>query len=63
MFEREAERDPYYHEFHFWLAAACLRLGETEMARKHMALALENSPTRGDHDIYAAKLARIKAAH
>ncbi len=62
MFLREVERDAYYHEFHFWLAAACLRLGEGETARKHMALALEYSPTRGDHDVYAAKLARIKAA-
>jgi Tfp pilus assembly protein PilF len=63
MFQREVDRDAYYHEFHFWLSAACLRLGEMECARKHMALAVENSPTRGDHDIYAAKLARIKASH
>ena len=62
MFLREIERDAYYHEFHSWLAAACLRLGETELARKHMAIAVENSPTRGEHDLYAAKLAHIKAA-
>jgi tetratricopeptide (TPR) repeat protein len=62
MFLREIERDAYYHEFHFWLAAACLHLGEMELARKHLALAAENSPTRGDHDIYAAKLAHMKAA-
>ena len=61
MFQREVGRDPYYHEFHFWLAAACLRLGETDLARKHMALAVEYSPTRSDHDVYAAKLARLKA--
>jgi TolA-binding protein len=62
MFQREVDRDAYYHEFHFWLAAACLRLGETDCARRQMALAVENSPTRGDHDLYAAKLAHIKAA-
>jgi Tfp pilus assembly protein PilF len=62
MFLREVDRDPYYHEFHFWLAAACLRLGEAEMANKHMALAVEYSPTRLDHDLYTAKLARIKAS-
>jgi tetratricopeptide (TPR) repeat protein len=62
MFQREVDRDPYYHEFHFWLAAACLRLGETDAARKHMALAVRYSPTRSDHDLYTAKLARIKAS-
>ena len=61
MFLREVDRDPHYHEFHFWLAAAALRLDDTEMARKHMALAVEYSPTRTDHDLYTAKLARLKA--
>jgi len=32
------------------------------MANKHMALAVEYSPTRLDHDLYTAKLARIKAS-
>jgi Tfp pilus assembly protein PilF len=59
MFRREVERDPNYHEFHYWLAAAHLRLGEVELARKHLALALEHSATRGDHDLYAGKLARL----
>ena len=27
MFNRELARDPYNHEFHFWLAAALVRLG------------------------------------
>jgi len=61
MFAREVQRDAYYHEFHFWLAAACLRLGEGDCAREHLAAAAENSPTRGDRDLYAAKLHRLKA--
>jgi Tfp pilus assembly protein PilF len=61
MFAKEVDRAPYYHEFHFWLAAACARLGELDLAREQMALAIENSPTRRARDIYAAKLDRINA--
>ncbi|HUL67641.1 MAG TPA: tetratricopeptide repeat protein [Burkholderiaceae bacterium] len=61
LFEKEVDRDPYYHEFHFWLAVADLRLGETERARKQLELALESSTSRGDRDLYAAKLAWIRA--
>ncbi|MFO1311226.1 MAG: tetratricopeptide repeat protein [Burkholderiales bacterium] len=59
-FERELARSPDYHEFHFWLAVAQVGLGETDEARKHLAIALRNSTTRKDHDLYAAKLDRIK---
>jgi Tfp pilus assembly protein PilF len=61
-FSKEVDRAAYYHEFHFWLAIAHLGLGETKAARKHLTLALENSTTRGDHDLYAAKLDRIKTS-
>ena len=61
LFGREVERAPYYHEFHFWLALALANLGESEGARRHLALALENSTTRRDHEIYAAKLQRISS--
>ncbi|MFS2005005.1 tetratricopeptide repeat protein [Duganella sp. CT11-25] len=61
MFERELERVPDYHEFHFWLALANYQLGNLRAADTHMARALENSTTRGDHDLYAAKLDRIRA--
>ncbi|HEY2818149.1 MAG TPA: tetratricopeptide repeat protein [Casimicrobiaceae bacterium] len=61
MFAKEVDRAAYYHEFHFWLALAYLGLGETEQARKHMAIAIENSTTRHDHDLYAAKLERLQA--
>jgi tetratricopeptide (TPR) repeat protein len=62
LFMREVDRDPYYHEFHFWLALALSNLGEVDKARQHLALAMENSSTRNEHDLYAAKLGRIKAS-
>ena len=61
LFAREVERSPDYHEFHFWLAIADYKLGDIEAARKHLTLAMEDSTTRRDHDIYAAKLAWIKS--
>ena len=61
MFERELERVPDYHEFHFWLAVANYQLGNLRAADSHMALAMENSTTRGAHDLYAGKLDRLRA--
>lgn len=61
LFERELVRDPYYHEFHFWMAAASYMMGDLPTADEHMKLALENSTMRSDHDLYAAKLDRLKA--
>ncbi len=63
MFAKEVDRAPYYHEFHFWLAVACVGLGEYDLARTHMKLAMESSLTRSDHDLYAAKLDKINAFH
>jgi tetratricopeptide (TPR) repeat protein len=61
MFAREVDRAPYYHEFHFWLAVAAYKLGDLKVADKHMELALENSTTTRDHELYAAKLDKLKA--
>jgi Tfp pilus assembly protein PilF len=61
LFAREVARDGYSHEFHFWLAAAYSGLGEFELSRKHLAIAMEFSSTRKEHDLYAAKLDRLKA--
>jgi tetratricopeptide (TPR) repeat protein len=61
MFAREVQRAPYYDEFHFWLALACLRLGEPDQAREQLALAHETSTTPGTRDLYSAKLARLRA--
>lgn len=61
LFAKEVARADYYHEFHFWLALANFGLGDLERARKHLALARENSTTRSDRDLYAAKLAWLRA--
>jgi predicted Zn-dependent protease len=60
MFERELKRAPYSDEFHFWLAIANLRLGDTGTAREQLALAIQNSTRRDMHDAYSAKLAHLK---
>lgn len=59
LFAREAERDPYYHEFQFWLAAAYASLGDLPRAREHLKTAIAHSPSRSEQDVYAAKLARL----
>jgi tetratricopeptide (TPR) repeat protein len=61
FFAKEVERDPYYHESHFWLGMAHLKLGNLEEGRKHLDLALEHSTTSGERELYAAKLERIRS--
>jgi Flp pilus assembly protein TadD len=61
MFKRELDREPDYHEFHYGLAVADFGLGRLDEARKELAIALENSVRRTDHDLYAAKLDKLKA--
>lgn len=58
--KRELSRDPDYHEVHFWLAQAYRDLGDNRSARRHLTLAVANSTTRSDHDLYAAKLDRLQ---
>ncbi len=61
LFQQEARRDPYYHETQAWLALAYLALGDPQHAREHMAVAVQNSTTRTDRAIYAAKLDKLNA--
>jgi Flp pilus assembly protein TadD len=61
LFAKEVDRDAYYHEFRFWLAAAYLSLGEIEQARTQLTIAMESSTTRKEHELYAAKLDRIRS--
>ena len=61
LFKREIARDAYNHEFHFWLAMAYYGLGDAKQAREHLTIAMENSNTRSEHDLYAAKLDRLRA--
>ena len=60
LFKREIARSAYYHEFHFWLALADYALGDPQEAGRQLALAVEYSPTRKTHDLYAAKLAWLE---
>jgi len=59
---REMRRDPDYHEFHFWLAVALYGLGDIAQAREHLTTAMNNSTTRREQAIYAAKLQRLMPA-
>lgn len=61
MFAREVQRAPYNHEFHYWHALASLRLGDTDVARKDLALAVSNSTTAGSRAQYSAKLEHLRA--
>jgi len=61
LFAREVARAETYHEFHFWLGVADWRLGDEAAARRHLTLAVDNSLTRSQHDLYAAKLAWLQA--
>jgi Flp pilus assembly protein TadD len=60
LFEREVKRAPYYDEFHFWLAASLLQLGEIDEAREQLALAADTSTRQDTRKIYNAKLAHLR---
>ncbi len=62
-FRKEVDRAAYYHEFHYWLARAHYALGEIDAAREQMALAVENTTTRKDQALYAAKLDWLNHYH
>ena len=57
---REMQRDPDYHEFHFWLAVSLYGLGDVQQARKHLDVAMKNSVTVRERDIYASKLRSLE---
>lgn len=61
LFAREIQRDPYNAEFHFWQAQALYRLGDQAEAGKQLRLAMEAASNLHEHDLYAAKLARLQA--
>ncbi|MGZ8260396.1 MAG: tetratricopeptide repeat protein [Caldimonas sp.] len=61
LFAREVARADTYHEFHFWLGVADWRLGDEAAARRHLTLAIDNSLTRGQQNLYAAKLESLQA--
>jgi predicted Zn-dependent protease len=59
-FLHEIKRAGHYHEFHFWLALAYLRLGEPRLAQRELNLAIENSTTEATAQLYAGKLAHLR---
>ena len=61
MFLKEIERDPDYHEFHYALAVADFELNRLDEARAEMSRAMIDAVKRSDHDLYAAKLDKLKA--
>lgn len=61
LFLKEIDRSPDYHEFHYALAVADFELDRLEEARREMSLAMDDAVKRTDHDLYAAKLDRLKA--
>jgi Flp pilus assembly protein TadD len=60
LFAREVKRAPYYDEFHFWLAASLLQLGDTRLAREQLTLAMDTSTRQDTRKIYSAKLAHLR---
>jgi Tfp pilus assembly protein PilF len=62
LLQRELARMPYNEEVHFAIARADVRLGDVELARKHLVLAQRYSTARTRRDIYSAKLATLRAA-
>ncbi len=62
LFAREAARAPDNDEFHFWLGATHLQLGELNTAVEELALARETSTRAETRERYVAKLARLKSS-
>jgi Tfp pilus assembly protein PilF len=60
LFEREVKRAPYYDEFHFWLAASLLKLGDVQEAREQLSLAADTSTRKDTRNLYNAKLAHLR---
>ena len=61
LFLKEIARAPDYHEFHYALAVADFGLDRLDEARSEMALAMDDAVKRTDHDLYAAKLDKLKS--
>lgn len=61
LFMKEIARAPDYHEFHYALAVADFGLNRLDEARSELAIAMDDAVKRTDHDLYAAKLDKLKA--
>jgi Tfp pilus assembly protein PilF len=61
LFARELQQQPDQPEVHFWAALADWRLGDNTAASEHLRRARDFSLTPAAHDLFAAKLARLRA--
>ena len=61
LFEKEVARSPYYHEFHFWLGIAHMRLGEPGLARAELTMAVDTSTSEESAKLYAGKLNYLRS--
>jgi Tfp pilus assembly protein PilF len=62
MFDKEISREPYYHEFHAWLAAVYYETGEVAQARKELDLAIKYSTSAAEREVYTARLATLNSS-
>jgi Flp pilus assembly protein TadD len=60
MFARETSRSRDSSESHYWLGVAYYQLGDMGKAAKHLGIALDYSTSRGDRDLYSAKLEALR---
>jgi tetratricopeptide (TPR) repeat protein len=61
LFAREVARNGYTTEVSYWLGIVYYRLGDPDMAKKHLSYALDSTTSSKDRDFYSAKLARLKS--
>lgn len=61
LFSRAVALAEYSAELHFHLSVANYRLGDMRQATKHLSIALDNSTSRSDRDLYSAKLAWLRS--
>lgn len=61
LFSKELVRAPDYHEFHYWLGIANLRMGKFNVAQAHLVKAKENSTNQKDLALYSTKLNTLQA--
>ncbi len=62
LLAKEAARGDPSAAVHFWLGVVNYRLGDVDTAKRELQLATSTSASRGERDVYAAKLAALKRA-
>lgn len=63
LFAKEAARGDAAADVHFWLGVAHYRLGDIDRATREVSRAAEASASRGERDLYSAKLDWLRAHH